>query len=352
MQPKKSPVKRRLKLDTDHYDSFKNKIHNSSYETHIAPQHRGIELDTRGIATEMRRDYLYDNLVIIAPNRGKRPYDTRDGGHILIETASSPRLDKNVGVCELKDKDGDWVVKVVENKFPSLTADNPQAYGKQEIVIDTPLASTPLSHLPIEQIVNVLKAYQQRTDRLLEQNGIEYVLVFRNDGYEAGASLAHAHSQIFALPVVPKKFLHQSELIDEYIASNHRNPFDDIINYEQQSKKRIICEDDDFIVFCPFASQWPFEFWIMPKQQITKSTELSNAQLKTIAKYLKLYLKKLNQHKISFNLYLENGVNKNHRFCIKVCGRSNIWGGFELATGIIINTVPPESAAKWYKDNK
>ena len=340
------PKKLSLNVDSD------NQVGNdkvSPQVTHIAPQHTGINLDTHGIETEMRRDYLYDNLVIIAPNRGKRPYDTRDSGHVLIETASSPRLDRNVEVCQLKDDDGDWLVEVVENKFPSLTSNNPQAYGKQEIVIDTPLASTPFSHLSVEQITNVLQVYQDRTKYLLDQNGIEYVLVFRNDGYEAGASLAHAHSQIFALPVVPQKFLRESELIDKYIKNNHRNPFDDIIGYEKRSKKRIVFEDDNFLGFCPYASQWPFELWILPKQQITNLIDIDRKNLKSLAKYLKQYLRKLNQHKISFNIYFENGVSPNHRLCIKICGRSNIWGGFELATGIVINTVPPESAAKWYK---
>ena len=154
------PKKLSLNVDSDNQVS-NDKV--SSQVTHIAPQHTGINLDTHGIETEMRRDYLYDNLVIIAPNRGKRPYDTRDSGHVLIETASSPRLDRNVEVCQLKDNDGDWLVEVVENKFPSLTSNNPQAYGKQEIVIDTPLASTPFSHLSIEQITNVLQVYQDRT---------------------------------------------------------------------------------------------------------------------------------------------------------------------------------------------
>ena len=343
----KTATPKRLSLNVDS-DNNRNKAQEQPKVAHISPQHRGIDLDTRGIETEMRRDYLYDNLVIIAPNRGKRPYDTKDSGHILIETASSPRLDRNVEVSELNDENGQWLVKVVENKFPSLTSNNPQSYGKQEIVIDTPLASTPFSHLSVEQITNVLRVYQDRTKVLLDQNGIEYVLVFRNDGYESGASLAHAHSQIFALPVVPQKFLHESELIDKYIKNNHRNPFDDIIEYEKRSKKRVVCEDDNFIVFCPYASQWPFELWVMPKQQITSLAELDQKHLKSLAKYLKLYLKKLNQHKISFNIYFENGVDTNHRLCIKICGRSNIWGGFEVATGIVINTVPPESAAKWY----
>lgn len=317
--------------------------------SHIAPQHRGIKLNTHGLETEIRRDYLHENLVIIAPGRGKRPYDTKTSGHTLIETAQSPRLDRNVDVCQLNDTHGNWLVKVVENKFPSLSPNNPKAFGKQEIVIDTPLAGTPFSKLSESQIVNVFKTYQKRTADLLAQNGIEYVLVFRNDGYEAGASLAHAHSQIFALPMVPKKFARESEVVEAYFTENHRDPNEDIIAYEKRIKSRVIAENDHFLVFCPYASQWPFEFWMMPKRPITNLTELSAAELKAIAHTLKHNLQKLSKYSVSFNLYCENGVSPHQRFCIKVCGRSNIWGGFEVATGIVINTVPPESAALWYK---
>ncbi len=316
----------------------------------ITPAHRGIKLNVKGIETDMRRDYLHDSLVIIAPNRGNRPYDTKDTGHILIETASSPRLDRNLEVCKLKNKRGGWYVKVVENKYPSLTPNNPQAYGKQEIVIDTPLANTPFARLSETQIISIFETYQARTTNLLDQNGIEYVLVFRNDGYSAGASLAHAHSQIFALPIIPQKFLRESQLAEDYQKENKRNAYEDIIEYEKKSKSRIIIEDEHWLVFCPFASQWPFEFWMLPKRHFSLSTDINKTELKSLARHLKKYLKKLNLHKINHNMYLENGVSKNHRFCLKVCGRSNTWGGFELATSIVINTVPPESAAQWYRE--
>lgn len=317
--------------------------------SNITPAHRGIKLNVKGIDTEMRRDYLHDTMVIIAPNRGNRPYDTKDTGHNLIETATSPRLDRNLKVCELKNKRGGWLVKVVENKYPSLTPSNPQAYGKQEIVIDTPLANTPFARLSEEQIINIFEVYRARSSDLLKQNGIEYVLVFRNDGYNAGASLAHAHSQIFALPTVPQKFAREAELVEAYQKENKRNPFDDIIAFEKGAKVRVIAEDENWLVFCPYASQWPFEFWFLPKRQFSLSVDMRQNELRSLAHYLKKYLKKLNLHKINFNMYLENGVSKNHRFCLKVCGRSNTWGGFEVATGIVINTVPPESAAEWYK---
>ena len=308
-----------------------------------------INLKTEGIETEIRRDYLNDNFVIIAPNRSKRPYDTKDNDHVLIETAQSARLDRNKNVCELNDSSGDWIVKVVENKFPSLSPDNPKAYGKQEIVIDTPLASTPFAMLSERQIRNVLHIYKKRITDLLSQNGIDYVLVFRNDGYGAGASLAHAHSQIFALPLIPQKFKRESEIVEAYFLENKRDPYEDIIAYEKRTKSRIVYENNLILVFCPYASLWPFELWIIPKRQVSSFENITDSEIDSIAMALKRYLKKLTGHKISFNMYLENGISPHQRFCLKICGRSNIWGGFEVASGIVINTVPPESAALWYK---
>lgn len=337
-----SPVSHKLSLDSD----VKSK---PQAHSHLFTQH-GIRLNTDGIDAEIRHDYLHDNLVIVAPNRSHRPYDTKDKGHLLIETRTSPRLDDQPAIYTLKHPNGkDWYVKVVENKFPSLTVDNPRAYGKQEIVIDTPRAAVAFAHLTVEQILRVLEVYQLRTAALMNQNDVEYVLVFKNDGYGAGASLAHAHSQIFALPLVPQKYQREAELTQAYHTENKRNAYDDIIAYEQKSKKRIIAETKHFLVFCPYASQWPFEFWLMPKRQFSMSTQINQEELAEIAQLLKKYLSKLNKHAISYNLYLENGVSSDQRFCIKVCGRSNIWGGLEVATGIVINTIPPESAAQWYR---
>lgn len=317
--------------------------------SHFMPAHAGITLDTRGIDTEIRRDYLNEFYVLVSPNRGRRPYDMHNPGNKLIETAQSPRLDKNRDIYSLNDNHGDWLVKVVENRYPTLTPDNPKAYGKQEIVIDTPLGNKSLADLSDTQIYNVIDTFQKRIRDLSSQQGIAYVLAFHNDGYSAGASLAHAHSQIFALPFVPQKFANESRIVEEYFHTNNRDPYDDIIAYEKKHKARILCEDDRFIVFCPYASQWPFEFWILPKKPINSVIDCDKTDKIHLSRYIKRYCKKLTRHNVSYNLYLENGISTHQRFCIKVCGRSNVWGGFEVATGMVINTVPPESAAKWYR---
>lgn len=314
----------------------------------LNPQHSGIKLDTRGIATEIRRDYLHEYYVIIAPNRGRRPFDTTIEEHRLIETANSPKLQNEKKVFDLNDEHGHWQVRVVENKYPALTPMNPQAYGMQEIVVDTPLGNRPLATLSPKQITRVLQVFQERIGVLKNQKAIEYVCVFHNDGFSAGASLAHAHSQIFAIPVIPPKLSSESETAEQYFTQKGSDPFDDIIDYEAKANKRIIWQNDNFIAFCPYASQWPFEAWIMPKSPVSSFTQFSQEELKQIANGIKPIIGRLCSHKISYNFYLEEGVSAHHRFILKICGRSIVWGGFEVATGMIINTVPPESAAKWY----
>lgn len=312
-------------------------------------QCKPILLEIEGVETEIRRDYIFDEYVVIAPKRGKRPYDTHKNRHPLIETADSPRLDLQKEIFSLR-QGSDWLVKVVENKFPALTPDNPKAYGQQEIVVDTPLANTSFAQLPISQIEHILKVYQLRTEKLMKDDNVAYVLVFRNDGFEAGASLAHAHSQIFALPIIPKRFMDHSKQIEDYFMDKKKEPIEDIIQFERVQKQRVIAEDDYFFVMCPYASQYPFEVWLIPKQHTGQFNNLNNAQLRSCAKHLKHLTGKLTNAQISYNFFIENGVSPRHRCIIKLYGRSNLWGGFETATGIVINSVPPESAARWYKN--
>jgi UDPglucose--hexose-1-phosphate uridylyltransferase len=335
-------------FDDSFIDYVTCEIDTETINPNDAWQCQPIMLDIEGIETEIRRDYIFDQYVIISPGRGKRPYDTHKNRHPLIETADSPKLDKEKEVYTLKEH-GEWVVKVVQNRFPALTMNNIRAHGSQELVIDTPLANTPFARLSLAQIERVLKTYKKRITDLMSKKGIAYVLVFRNDGFEAGASLAHAHSQIYALPIVPKKFLEQSKQIEEYYIDKKKEPIKDIIAYEKSQKKRVIMEDENFISICPYASQYPFEAWIIPKKHVTNFDQLNDGQLKSCAKQLKMLTTKLTGAQISYNFYIENGTSPNFRCIIKLYGRSNIWGGFEVATGMVINTVPPESATKWYR---
>jgi UDPglucose--hexose-1-phosphate uridylyltransferase len=191
--------------------------------------------------------------------------------------------------------------------------------------------------------------YQKRITDLMKKPEIAYVLVFRNDGFEAGASLAHAHSQIFALPLVPQRFEEHSKHIEQYVVDKKKEPIEDILAYERHQKVRVIAEDDHFMAICPYASQFPFEAWLIPKHHVLRFDEMSGAQIESCASHLKQLTKKLTDSQISYNFSIENGTSPHYRCIIKLLGRSNIWGGFEVSTGMVINTVPPEAATKWYR---
>lgn len=300
---------------------------------------------------EIRKDYLFDYFVLIAPKRHARPFDHNVIANELIETDASPKLWLQNQIMTIKNNQGQWEVMAVDNKYPSLALDQPKAYGKQEILIDTPRANVQLGQLDVHQIVVVLQGYATRINELRKLKDIKYVLVFKNEGRAAGASLAHAHTQIFALPLIPNKFSFEAGIIENYVAKNKHNPYDKIIDFETRSQVRVIDDNPSFLTFCPYAPMWDLETWIMPKRPVRSITELNANELAIIARLFQQLLGKLSDADVSYNFYLEEAVSPNHRFCIKIRGRDVVspWGGFEVATSMKINTIPPEDTARWFK---
>ncbi len=319
----------------------------------LPPNNHSLNLQSDLVETEIRRDYIHDYYVFIAPKRRGRPYDTSQHDHPLVETADSPRLDLQPSTYEMPGPDGQWLVKVVANKYPALSITNHQAYGIQEIVIDTPFTNTAFGALPTEQIKNILLTYQQRSTSLRQAPNITYVSIFRNDGYEAGASLAHAHSQIIALPFVPPRISEESRTIEDFFTTKSRDPYDAIIEFEQKSKVRIIAEDESWICFSPYAPRWQMEAWILPKRAFSKLEDATDAEITDLAPHLKRLTSRLTKQAINYNLDVEQGISKHQRLVFKVRGRNVVspQGGFELATDVIINVIPPEASTRWYRDN-
>lgn len=300
--------------------------------------------------SEIRRDYIFDEYAIIAPKRHNRPFDFRGDDHPLIETASSPHLNDQELVDELKSPLGGWPVRAVANKFPAIALTTPKSYGAQELVVDTPLSNTPPGHLSPESMQDVLRMYQQRLRALSKLDHIKYVQVFKNDGHHAGASLAHAHTQIFALPIVPPRFEQRAEAINSYVDSKKTNPYQDIIAFELKQAKRIITDNPAVLAFTPYASGWPLEAWLLPKRHMQSFADATAEEIVQIAKSLLLLLRKLNNAGLNYNFFIEEGVNANQSWVFKIYGRDVVspLGGLEVSTGIMINTIPPESAARWY----
>lgn len=154
---------------------------------------------------EIRKHYFLDKYVIISPKRGKRPHTTKicQEDPTVSKTCFMCPDAKRKPVYEIHDDKGNWIIRVLNNDFPALSLDNKYAYGKQELVVETPLHNKELHEFPIEHIKKVLDVYSERYESLMKLEKIRYVLVFKNEGGKAGESISHSHSQVIALPMIP-----------------------------------------------------------------------------------------------------------------------------------------------------
>jgi UDPglucose--hexose-1-phosphate uridylyltransferase len=301
--------------------------------------------------SEIRKHYFLDSYVVIAPKRSLRPDSFSHLGdpHKVLNpschfcNSSEPSLWQT-------PKGKKWEVKVIQNAFPALSIGNPKAFGVQEVVIDSPQHDIEFSELPVNHIELIFEAYRQRLRHLKSIHGLRYVLVFKNDGPQAGASLSHPHCQVFGLPLVPPKIEQESDSLNHYWDDHQTCGYCDIINWEIGHKVRVVIQDKHFIAISPFASTYAFECWLIPKRHVTELNLLNQPELHSLATILKNITARLDGSGISFNYFLQESLpTQNHHFVIKVEPRTTKWAGAELGTGVIINPIPPEYAAMWYQ---
>jgi UDPglucose--hexose-1-phosphate uridylyltransferase len=301
--------------------------------------------------SEVRKDYFLNKYVIITPGRAKRPRDIKEQT-VLERTKDCYFCPENINAKNIVDQikvGKNWQVLAIKNIFPAVTLDNPKAYGAQEVIIETPNHALELADLDENKILLVLKMYAQRTVYLMKNKKLDYILCFKNQGSKAGASIIHAHSQIFATEIVPPDLSEEKITANNYKIDHGVCPYCDIIKKEKNSNRKIF-EDKNFLIFAPYASQYHYEAWIFPKKHLDNITLLNNNELKSLSHALKIILSGLQKLGLSFNFFLHNVISdKNQHMYIKVQPRDSVWAGVELGSGLVINSVSPEAAAKFYK---
>jgi len=301
--------------------------------------------------SELRKDYLLNKYVIITPGRAKRPRDISEQT-VLHRDKKCVFCPKNIEKKLIIDKycdEAKGAVTAINNKFPAVTLNNKKAYGQQEVIIETDKHGIELGELSKEEIGNVLKMYQKRTAALSKIKKLDYILVFKNNGSKAGASITHAHSQIFATDIIPPDVQEEMTAAEHYYTKNKRNAYEDIIKKEVKGKRKIF-KDKFASAFCPYASQYHYEAWLFPSRFIDNITELNDNEIESFAKALKMILEKLNSIGVSYNFFMHQVIsNPNQYFYIKIQPRDSVWAGVELGSGIVINSVSPEVAAKFYR---
>lgn len=300
--------------------------------------------------SEIRKDYLLNKYVIITPRRAKRPRDIKEET-IISRLADCPFCPEKINPKNILDQidapQGD--ILSIKNIFPAVSLDNKKAYGAQEVIIETPDHKKELHNLSEKQIERLLRLYAKRTEAISKIKNIDYILCFKNQGSKAGASIVHAHSQIFASALLPPDLKEELALTRQYKIKHKTCAYCDIIKRETKSPRKIY-EDKFLAAFAPYASRYHYEAWIFTKRHLDNITKLNDDEFKVFAKTLKKILLKLSRLNLSFNYFLHQIISDtDQHFYLKIQPRDNIWAGIELGSGLVINSVSPEQAAKFLK---
>jgi len=304
--------------------------------------------------SEIRQDYIHDRAVIIAPGREKRPQHFEQEGEGKSIPQSNcpfcPEKLKKVKAILTVGPEKKWLVKVIKNVFPVFSVDNPKAYGLQEVIVETPEHNLEMSELPLSHFEKILGVYQKRTAAISQNKKFQYLLIFKNNGGRAGASLTHAHSQILAASFLPPHILHRLTRAEEYKIQMGTCYYCDLIKKEKKSP-RFVWEDEYVSCFTPWASNYNYEAWIFPKRHVDNISLLNKNEIQSLAKILKNILVKLRRFNLPYNYYLHQAIRYPHEhFYLRISPRRNVWAGIELGSRLIVNSVSPEIAAKFYRE--
>ena len=340
---------------------------------------------------EFRKDPIIDRWVVIATERSRRPSDFAppplppapvssvfSPGNEIKTPAEVFQIGRPAN--ESADTSG-WRVRVVPNKFPALSTagdldshavgmfDVLNGVGAHEVVIEHPEAAWDMADASASEMSDVLDAYIQRNQALSADERFRYILTFRNAGTAAGASINHPHSQIIALPVVPKQTKDQLEVARQHYREKRRSIFGDLVRQELESRARIVESNEHFVVICPYASRFPFEMQIFPMRQQHDFTRMNDAEKAALSETLPRALKriKVGLGNPSYNMMFQTApVTKarpgapnywgtiEHDFCwrIDILPRLTQVAGFEWGTGVYINPVSPEESAEFLRGIK
>jgi UDPglucose--hexose-1-phosphate uridylyltransferase len=304
---------------------------------------------------ELRKDYLQNKYVLIAPKQKEHSYELEKPEPVNAMPskvckycpAEVDSLHANLNLGSRKQ----WLVKVIDEKDAGFTLNNPKAYGKEEVVIETPNHIDEFDQLSEEQIAKVFEAYSHRVRELAKEKDLESILVIKNSGGRAGTSLQHSHSHIIATGLLPPELLDKSQKALAYKLEHKESVWAHILAEEKKSK-RLIYKDEHLLAFAPYASLHNYEVWIMPFQQRDSVTDLLPEERMSMAKTLKHILKKISELHLPYSFSFDQILHDtDQHFCLKIIPRGNVWSGLKQASGLYVNPIEPEVAASYYRQD-
>jgi UDPglucose--hexose-1-phosphate uridylyltransferase len=329
---------------------------------------------------DLRRDPIVGRWVIISTDRSARPHDFV---HPLpakpVPTALCPfcpgqeRLTpKEIMAYRSQPAEPNapnWTIRVVPNKFPALHVegdmgregvglyDRMNGIGAHEVIIETPDHRENLADLPTKRMEDVLWAYRDRMLDLKKDPRFRYILIFKNHGASAGATLEHSHSQLIALPIVPTSVHQEAEGCRAHYQQKERCIYCDILRQEISDGERLVTENPEFLCVAPFAPRFPFEQWILPKRHAAYFEESQKSQFEFLAPILCESLRRMDKVlvKPNYNFVLHSSPlhetsGDYYHWHIEIIPKLTQIAGFEWGTGFYMNPVSPEESAKFLRE--
>lgn len=332
--------------------------------------------------SDIRYNLLDDRYVIIAPERLHRPeymaWSKEEEEKKICpfcegnEDMTPPEVYAIREESSFSDEKG-WKTRVVPNLYKAVQIEAAntsrsegiyeafEGFGAHEVIIDTPKHLKTMREWDRETFVNWLITLQKRVTDLKRDHRIVFISLFKNQGSNAGATQKHSHTQLIGLPVVPTEIIHKYERLHRHYHTTGRALVEDIISQEQRDTKRIVMENDDFIAFCPYASDYPFEVMVVSKENLGGIERMGSQHFQNLALLLKELMLRMYRElgDFDFNISISvpplqkvfqtesffDDMEKTSRFSLHITPRIYRHGGFEISTGTMINPVSPEESA-------
>ncbi len=236
--------------------------------------------------------------------------------------------------------------------------------GANEIIIESPEHNKRPEDIGIEQMIRVLTVYRDRIADLNKDPRLRYILIYKNSGKDAGEMFSHPVSYLMATPVIPKKVKDELDNAKEYYNYKERCIFCDVMREELRVGDRIVLETRDFVGFCPYATEFPFESWIIPKKHSCAFHEITQEEIEDMGFILMTMLRKLRAifKELPFNYYIHTApsmvprrdhwhtLGEDFHWHLEIIPRLTKMSGFELGSGFYILPTSPENAAKYLRE--
>src|SRR5687767_1572820 len=324
--------------------------------------------------SELRKDPVTGRWVIISTERRKRPTDFR------LESVSVT-LDEGCPFCEGHEhmtprelfahrRNGSgpnspgWDLRVVPNQFPVLGVegsldrqgeglfDKMNGIGAHEVIIETPRHDQTLATMEDAAVEQVLWACRERVQDLKQDRRFRYIIIFKNHGSAAGASVEHSCSQLIALPIVPREVRDEVDGARMHFQTKERCVYCDILRQETADGRRMIAENADMVAVAPYAPRFPFETWILPRRHQALFEDAPRHEYASLARLLGDILRRMNKalQMPPYNLLIHSApvvekAAEYYHWHVEIIPKLTKVAGFEWATGFYLNPTAPEEAA-------